>query len=360
MASLNKILLFTDSLGAGGAQRQLVGLAIMLKDIGYKVKVATYYDIDFYKQALENNGVCHELIPNAENKKKRIWAVRRFFMKEKPDCIIAYQETPSLIACLTRILGCKFKLIVSERNTTQSIGTNERIRFFLYKWVDLIVPNSFTQEKWIKSHYPKLSKKIYTIINFVDLDKFYYVEHERRSVPEILIVATIWPSKNTLGLIEAISLLKKKSIKCHFSWYGIENKYQDYLGKCYQLIKTYNVQDYISLFPKTKDIHLKYQEADYFCLPSFYEGTPNVICEAISTGVPVICSDVCDNHLYVKEGFNGILFNPNNILDITEKIELILQLDETHYKTYRNNCRGLAERLLNKELFIKRYTNIIE
>lgn len=33
-----KILLFTDSLGAGGAQRQLVGLAVLLKKKGLKLK----------------------------------------------------------------------------------------------------------------------------------------------------------------------------------------------------------------------------------------------------------------------------------------------------------------------------------
>ena len=48
-----RIILFTDCLGAGGAQRQLVGLAVMLKEKGYDVKVATYYDSDFYKHNLD-------------------------------------------------------------------------------------------------------------------------------------------------------------------------------------------------------------------------------------------------------------------------------------------------------------------
>lgn len=60
-----KILLFTDSLGAGGAQRQLVGLAVLLKKKGLEVKVCTYYDIDFYQQYLEDNGIVNEIIPHA-------------------------------------------------------------------------------------------------------------------------------------------------------------------------------------------------------------------------------------------------------------------------------------------------------
>ena len=57
-----KILLFTDSLGAGGAQRQLVGLAVLLKKKGLEVKVCTYYDIDIYQQYLEQ--YCVKLIFN--------------------------------------------------------------------------------------------------------------------------------------------------------------------------------------------------------------------------------------------------------------------------------------------------------
>lgn len=50
---MQKIILFTDSLGAGGAQRQLVGLATFLRQVGYSVKVCTYYDLDFYKSTFK-------------------------------------------------------------------------------------------------------------------------------------------------------------------------------------------------------------------------------------------------------------------------------------------------------------------
>ena len=73
-----KINLFTDSLGAGGAQRQLVGLAVMLQEKGYDVKVCTYYKIDFYKSYLDENHVPNVIIPNASSAIRRILAVRNF------------------------------------------------------------------------------------------------------------------------------------------------------------------------------------------------------------------------------------------------------------------------------------------
>lgn len=64
-----KILLFTDSLGAGGAQRQLVGLAKMLTKLGYNITVATYFNLDFYKSQLDDAGIRNVLIPNADDEK---------------------------------------------------------------------------------------------------------------------------------------------------------------------------------------------------------------------------------------------------------------------------------------------------
>lgn len=355
-----KILLFIDNLGAGGAQRQLVGLAVMLKQQNYDVKVCTYFPHDFYKTYLDENNVQNEIISGADETKRRIIAVRSYFKKEHPDWVIAYQETPSLVACMAKLLGGKYRLIVSERNTTQRIGLNEHVRFFLYRLADAIVPNSYSQEEFLRRHYPWMSKNLHTITNFVDLKKFHFVRHDRRIFPEVLVAATIRPSKNTSGLILAASILKAKGLNFHISWYGYSDEFQVYYDECETLIRDHGLVDFVSLFPKTKDIHRKYQEADYFCLPSFYEGTPNVLCEAISCGLPVMVSDICDNGYYAQEGFNGVLFNPLSPEDIADAIYKLMSQDNISYQAYRRNCRNIAENLLSEEDFLKKYLNIIE
>lgn len=357
---MKKIVLFTDCLGAGGAQRQLVGLAIMLKEKNYNVTVATYHNIVFYKKQLDDVGVRNLVIPNGSNKKTRIWAVRTFLKKERPDWVIAYQETPSLLACMAKVNGCKFRLIVSERNTTQTVGMNERVRFFLYRWADAIVPNSYAQENYLISHYPWMQKKLKTITNFVDLDYFSFIERKKRKVPEIVIAATIWSSKNTLGFIEAVKKLVDRNSRFHVSWYGKSNIDMDYYNESLQKIQEYGIQDYIELKDKTKQIKNVYHNADLFCLPSFYEGTPNVICEAISTGLPVACSDVCDNNIYVKPGCNGVLFDPNNPNDMANKISQLLYISSLEFEKYQKNSRQIALGKLSKDVFVDAYVKIIE
>lgn len=356
---MKKILLFTDNLGAGGAQRQLVGLAVMLQEKGFDVKVCTYTNIDFYKHYLDDNNVSNIVIPNACNPKKRILAVRKYFLQEKPDWVIAYQETPSLIASLLKLLGCKYRLIVSERNTTQKITMNERIRFMLYHFADYIVPNSYAQEKFLLEHRPWMKAKLNTITNFVDLDKFAFIEHQKREVPLIIVAATLFESKNALGLIEAVKILKDRGCKFTIEWYGKIAAYAEYIDKCEELINKYELQSYIKLCDKTKEIHKKYAECDFFCLPSFFEGTPNVICEAISCGRPVLCSDVCDNSIYVHEGKNGTLFNPKSPESIANAIERILSINEQQYIEHSKNSRKIAKEKLSAETFVNKYLDII-
>lgn len=358
---MKKILCLIDSLGPGGAQRQLVGLASFLKEKGYDVKVFFYDDDRFYADLLKNNDVPYEYLEKAKKTTFRIWHVARCIRKTKPDVVIAYLETPSICACLAKLFNHRFKLIVSERNTTQQTGRKERIRFNLFRVADYVVPNAYSQEAYMRTTFPKLANKIITIPNFVDLEHFVpLLKQCRREVPEIMIAASIWASKNTVGFIDVVAKLKDKGHKFHISWYGLNTANMDYINQCKQKIEKFGVADSIELKEKTTQIKECYQEADYFCLPSFYEGTPNVICEAMACGLPVVCSDVCDNSKYVIDGKNGFLFNPQDTDSIVAAFERLFALDDERYLLFSNNSREFAEKKLSKKTFVDSYIELIE
>lgn len=358
---MKKILCFIDNLGPGGAQRQLVGLASLLKERGYDVTVVCYGDNRFYVNLLQTKSVSYVYLEKAKKTTFRLWHIARYFRKLKPDVVIAYQATPSICACVAKMFNHSFKLIVSERTTTQHTGRNERIRFNLYRLADYVVPNAYSQESYIKTTFPKLANKTITIPNFVDLEHFVPpVERHRREIPEIMIAASIWPPKNTLGFIDAVAALKAKEYLFHISWYGLNKQHiDDYLSQCRQKIDRLGVADYIELKEKTTQIKECYQDADFFCLPSFYEGTPNVICEAMACGLPVVCSDVCDNSKYVIDGENGFLFNPKETDSIVAAIERIFALNAEEYKCFCGQSRKLAEQKLSKEEFVNAYIKLI-
>ncbi len=55
------------------------------------------------------------------------------------------------------------------------------------------------------------------------------------------------------------------------------------------------------------DVRLEYQQADVFVLPSFWEGIPVVLMEAMASGVPVIATRITGIPELVKHGENGLL-----------------------------------------------------
>ena len=140
-----KILLFTDSLGPGGAQRQICGLALKLVSHNYDVVVLTYHSDDFYKSCLDDNKIPNVVVGDNSKPFHRIHVIRKFIKKEKPQWVIAYQEMPSLIASVIKLTGMNFKLLVSERNTTQQITRLDKIRFNLYRNATVVVSNSYSE-----------------------------------------------------------------------------------------------------------------------------------------------------------------------------------------------------------------------
>jgi glycosyltransferase involved in cell wall biosynthesis len=354
-----KILCFIDSLGAGGAQRQMVGLVAMLKEENYDVKLIIYHDDMFFSSFLVTRNIDFKLVERCNLPIRRIRNVYRELKLLKPDLVISFLDTPNIISCLCRMFGLEFKLIVSERNTTQKLSLQERLKFFFFNWTDFIVPNSYSQELFIKMRYPNLSKRVVTITNFVDVDNFLPTTRSRKSIPVIMVAATIWPSKNTLGFIEAVKLLVNLNCVFKVYWYGKSSAYEDYFDLCnYEICKS-GIQDVIQLLDKTEDILKAYKEADYFCLPSFFEGMPNVICEAMACGLPIICSDVCDNALYVHDGLNGFLFDPNSTESIANKIQEALNLGDSSYLEFSKRSVLYAERNFSKDSFLLEYVKLI-
>ena len=61
---MKKVILFTDNLGSGGAQRQVANVAVLLKKAGYDVSVLVYQDVPFYKHipSIHYNPVPHRYV----------------------------------------------------------------------------------------------------------------------------------------------------------------------------------------------------------------------------------------------------------------------------------------------------------
>ena len=358
-SSDKRIICLIEDLGPGGAERQLAYLAMGLRKCGHEVQVWTYYPGDFFLPLLQDSGVVYRFLPEARNRVKRIMVLRRAIKEFNPDVLISYLDTACVVSCVIRLLGVRYKLIVSERNTTQSISLRDRIKFFCYSFADWIVPNSETQGAFLYEHYPKLSRKIRVITNYVDTDKFHPgVYNPSNSILNVIVVARVMPQKNPLSLIYALKLLTGKGISIHVDWFG--NTYDEkYKQSCLDLIEKLGLEDVICFKDASQDIYSLYSNYDVFCLPSVYEGFSNVICEAMSCGLPIVCGDVADNARIVKEGENAVVFNPHEITSIAEALESFYNLEPETKASYSKKSRDISVSKFSFNTFINKYLDII-
>jgi teichuronic acid biosynthesis glycosyltransferase TuaC len=81
-----------------------------------------------------------------------------------------------------------------------------------------------------------------------------------------------------------------------------------------------------------------FNTADIFCLPSHWEGLANVNIEAMSSGLPVITTNVCGHPELITNNKNGILVNPKAPNEIYDSLLHLIQ-DDHFRETIAANAR---------------------
>jgi glycosyltransferase involved in cell wall biosynthesis len=106
-----------------------------------------------------------------------------------------------------------------------------------------------------------------------------------------------------------------------------------------------------------------YQNATIFILPSYHEGLPTVILEAMACGLPVIATRVRGNQDLVSTGENGILVLPNAPKKLAEAISMLLADEELRKKIVKNARKTIEEKYtwdIISDNILKCYSQLLE
>lgn len=354
-----KIVCLLRALDVGGVERQMTSLAVFLKNAGHDVEVMKYHHQNFNEDFLQENGVPVVYIPKNRGTLNLCRRMADYFKDNKIDVVISFSIGANIKACIARMMYKDFKLVVSERNYNHCFYPTEYFRFVVYGMADRIVSNSQAQNDFIIKKFPSKVPKCQAIVNFVDLVKFQPAQTApENEVIHIVTTARVTKRKNVHGYIAAARALVDRGYRFTIDWYGCARK-NKYYYKCMELIEKNGLQDVFHIHDAVKNVAELYHSADLFCLPSFYEGTSNSICEAIASGLPVACSDVSDSGIYVQPGRNGWLFNPENPQTIIDTLAEALDAGTEKLREYGRTSRSIAEEKLSIERFTGEYVELI-
>lgn len=362
-----KILCFIDNLGSGGAQRQMVYLAKGFKSKGHDVSLLVYYDIPFFANELEEEGIFVKIIEDPSYF-RRFLKLRKYIRDYNAETVLAFLDSTSFIAIFAGFPFRTWKLIVGERSANPAILKSLKARFIrcLYFFVDYIVSNSSSNINILHKANPFLGKsKIKLIYNIIDPTRigFKYIPRTEQKYFKLVMVGRYVEEKNLSGLVEAINILPQSyKDRLKVEWYGNRNDveiFQFVANKYETIIKEYSLVNVISLNDSVRNVFDIYADADFIALFSLFEGFPNVICEAMAMGKPVIASNVSDNSKFIKDGINGYLCDPTDFTSISNAIVRAMDTDLKVIIKMGELNRKFAETDFNPDKIVSEYLSLM-
>lgn len=363
---MKKIILFTDNLGSGGAQRQVANVAVLLKKAGYDVSVLVYQDNPFYKHILDENDVPLAL-EESNGTLSRLMSIRKYLKKSGADVVISFLAVPCFVACFSKMGHKKWKLITTERSAKLSTFTAKKFRFFnkFERFADAKVGNSHNAINMWKKYYPQYNDKYSVIYNHIRVPDEYCADgHEylNDGKVKLAVAASYQELKNPLRVIEAVNLLTdEQKSKLEINWYGsqeVTTGNTEVYDKAVSMIKKYNLENCIHLHNETNEIYKIMQDSDVVGLFSTVEGLPNTICEAMTIGRPIVMSKVSDYDVLVSD--NGYLCDPERVESIKDALVKLVDTPKEELERMGNSSKEKAKELFSAEAITRQWIDIIE
>jgi glycosyltransferase involved in cell wall biosynthesis len=144
-----------------------------------------------------------------------------------------------------------------------------------------------------------------------------------------------------------------------FDWFGANSE----IALCQQarrVICDAGLEAVIRLNGRTNNPVAAYRSANAVLLGSFAEGLPNVICEAMACGLPVLMSDVSDARHLVEEGINGFLFDSHRPAELADRICRFAALTPAERRAMGWASRRKAELLFDRHSNTRQYLGLLE
>lgn len=320
------VLFVLPQLSAGGTERVVLDLARNLDGSSFSVYTA-FFAAGALKGAFSE--VCREIfhIPKKGGfDLQAMLKLSRIIHDNNIDVVNAHHFMPFVYSYPgSRIINRK-ALIYTEHSVAEVENIDGR-----YKWLCsalllntyAVVGVSMGIAEAFRKRYPCHFRKVVSIPNGVDVKRFAThvngdgARAEWGLLPEHFIIGTVGNFRNVKNhacLVRAFHRLSiaYPQVRLVLVGRGFRNDEENSEEVVKRLIESLDLQDRVILTGYREDIPSLLKSFDVFCLPSFSEGLPVSILEAMAAGTPVSGSDVKGIREVISHNGTGLLFPSND------------------------------------------------
>jgi len=363
-----------------------VGLIKGLLNEGYEVVAVSPTD-EFASRLKELD--CYHVPLQMERKGTNIgrdlllfWRYRILMKQHRPDIYLGFTVKPNIYGSLAaQSLGIPvinnisgLGTVFGAMSTTLFGNLLSRLLRVLY-WFALLRSNKiffqnkddqreFIEKGVVKDHLTDLLPG-----SGVDLDRFAYtpiiasdcsskISNERKQARFLLIARMLW-DKGVGEYVEAAKLLSSRYPSTEFCMIGFLD-FQNPEAISEAQINEWISEGIVQYLGVINDIRPEIIKADCVVLPSlFREGTPRSLLEAAAMGRPIITTNSVGCRETVDDGVSGYLCIPRDSIDLSKKMERIIQLNDTQRHEMGRCGREKMETQFNEQIVVQKYLEAI-
>lgn len=259
------------------------------------------------------------------------------FRKEKPDMVLAYTAKPviyGMLAAKAAGVPHKYAMITGIGYVFTSDSAKARAlrclispmyRAALRAADRVIFQNPDNRDLFVKEHLAKPGKCALVHGSGVNTDHFTPLPYPDRIT--FFMLSRVMYSKGIREYLEAAEKVKALHPEVRFMLLGAVEGIQDSMRQ--EEIDDYVQRGIIEYFGETEDVRPYYGMCSVYVLPSYAEGTPRTVLEAMCTARPVITTDAPGCRETVVDQKTGFLVPVKDAGAVAEKMLYFIEHPES-------------------------------
>ena len=276
----------------------------------------------------------------------QLWILMK---KIKPNYFLGYTHKPVIygnLAAWMAGVNKKFALITGLGYTFQSqiLWLNHLLQF-LYRISMRRVEKVFFQNPDDETLFQNLGiiktsdqKSVVVNGSGVDLKKFNIASFPKKI--QFLLIARLLGDKGVREYFKAAKAVRKNHPDIKFGLVGWIDNHPDAISKK-ELDDSIDAGD-IFFYGRMDDVKPAISESSVYVLPSYREGTPRTVLEAMAMGRPIITTDAPGCKETVKDGINGYIVKVKSSQALVEAMLCFIEQPEL-IESMGNSSRKIAE-----------------
>ena len=188
----------------------------------------------------------------------------------------------------------------------------------------------------------------------IDLVAYQPVQNYAGGLFKFVVVARLLVDKGIREYAMAAKLLKEKGFQFEANLVGFFDRVSPYNISSTEL-EMWQQNGYINYLGESKDVRVEIGKSDCVVLPSYREGTPRSLLEAMAMSKPIITTNVPGCKEVVEDGKNGFSCEAQSEESLAAAMEKMLRLSQEQLLTMGAKGRLIAENRYDERIVVGRY-----